>query len=89
MPSKAPLSFAMLPSGICLLLATNSGSTRSGFPMGLQQSFGVARRELKQGRNWWELWRENQGRGGDRKIELRGDGGQRGGPDHGAPAGFA
>jgi hypothetical protein len=47
-------------------------SSRSGFPMGLQHAFGAAARERKQGLNWQDLWRENQGRGGEHRIELRG-----------------
>jgi hypothetical protein len=49
-------------------------SSRSGFPMGLQHAFGAAAREQRQGLNWRDLWRENQGRGGERRIELKGDG---------------
>jgi hypothetical protein len=63
---------------VCALQLTRNGrqpkkpardySARSGFPMGLQHAFGAAARERKQGMNWWDAWRENQGRGGEKGV---------------------
>jgi hypothetical protein len=75
-------------------------SHRSGFPRGVEAAYGVAARELKDGLDWWNAWRKEQGRGGDQRIAFeRGDGqgrrppqqqaGQRPGPDYGIPAGRA
>jgi hypothetical protein len=71
-------------------------SARSGFPLGPQHSHGAAARELKQGLDWRDIWRANQGRGSVAPlIELKGDGrrkpaapGRRAGPPEGFPTGF-
>jgi hypothetical protein len=75
-------------------------SHRTGFPRGVEASFGVAARELRDGLDWWNAWRKDQGRG-EQRIELEGDGrerrprqgqpqaGVRTSPDYGIPAGRA
>jgi hypothetical protein len=75
-------------------------SHRSGFPRGVEAAYGVAARELKDGLDWWNAWRKEQGRGGQQRIEFERDDGQRRrvaqpqsgarlSPDYGIPAGRA
>lgn len=71
-------------------------SHRSGFPRGVEASYGVATRELKDGLDWRNLWRKDQGRGDQIQIEqeqrrraVQPPSGHRPGPDYGIPAGRA
>lgn len=49
-------------------------SARSGFPRGIEASFGIAVREMQQGLDWWDSWRRNMGRGGAQRLEFDGRG---------------
>lgn len=70
-------------------------TTRSGFPRGISASFGIALREMRDGRDWWDSWRRNMGRGGAEPLEIQGRGREEPRPsfeerrEYGLPAGRA